>query len=270
MTTTKARKRSRPFSESVYGELLGAAREMCGRMAAIRRDECNLTHKDVLNLTVPEPHHDIILNGANVISNVRTEEWFVVNFLTSEGTARLGFKLLNTGNAPPPCTPLLPLYRSDAVEAFPEVHNKLSRFIDYLMEVTHEYTIVNQCIGILHDRCFSPEEARFMWPAIRTVAKSALTSDRPKSHIEKEELKAFLAATEDNNPPKFSAKITREEKQLFRMAAQYVTASLCLDRENDVDLETGSSSPYVAIRAFDLPATAIDGLGVERLNPYGM
>jgi hypothetical protein len=262
-TMRRAQRKKRPFNDNVLARLRAANSDMCERMSYIKRGECTLTHQEVLDLVAPPEHHHFLLSGANIVRGADRESWFTIPFITREGNVQLGFLLHAMHNTPAPLIPISPLYMAERNHA---AHARIASFVDYVLEVTREHTIVNECIDFVYENCASPEQARFVWPAIRSLASRALTMKSTDTE-DKEYLSDFLLLTENNNPPKFSPKMDRNDRVLFQQASQYVTANLCLDNSEDIDLGKGGGL-YVDMRMFELPSIDLNGIITSRVNPY--
>lgn len=194
-----------------------SAKLLCMRMAYVKRPSCALTKQDALDLIAPMNVHDILLRCGEVALVGRSVDGTCFNFITHAGNVNLWLGINDVAS------PRYPVY---SPAANTEAHKKLEEYVTYLLEVCKEYKVVVNCCDMIFTRCKTPQEARWVWPSIRLLAQSGLSVGIP---YYQEDLKEILLATENKEVPKSSANFSREEREMFRMASQYITAASCLE-----------------------------------------
>lgn len=218
MARRRKTKEVHPFDGMTQASLRFSAKALCMRVAYVKRPDCALTQQEALNLIAPEEDHDLLRRCASIAQvEIYNNNKTHINFVTREGNVVLVLILRDDIAAP-----RNPVYQPDAA---PTAHEKLVEYIDYLLEVCKEYEVVNRCVDIVYNRCKTLQEVRWLWPSIRLLAQAGVSMEVSGWG----DLREFINNTEDKEAPKFSAALSKEEREMFRMASQYITAATCLE-----------------------------------------
>ena len=216
----------------------------------------HLTHDDVLHLTAPEEHHDILRRAASVARVRSYGEFFQIAVPTVKyGILAINLAMVDTDDVFAPLQSRFPSY----IVATPQgevARDKLHKWIEWKAEVGREFGIVYHALSVLAAKCSRAEEVRFLFPSI--LALCAPQGDEG----ENAHLKAFHERVQDFVAPRYFPALSQPEKMLIREAAGYLSAASILPSKVTSDEESKSE---VSVVIGDMPNFDYHGITIDRI-----
>jgi hypothetical protein len=139
----------------------------------------DFTQDDFLMLVMKPEHRDVLVEAQKVVGDLQvhtqyTTLWQPQGVTNTADAVKLGFTFK------PPLKMLMPAYCAKGVlrRAPPDLFNQVAAWVERRLQIGRDFAITRATLKMLNERCASPDNIRFMLPAMLCLLPEELEGVR--------------------------------------------------------------------------------------------